>query len=128
MSAATFYNTLKTALSNEGYTEIPDLMDIEEVKEPHKHKGYILKPIGSQEDQQFTNKCLISDHEWMLQIVYKNNSASERVANYDEFHTLKKTLYALSDMNSYTSNPTFGRLANFTRVSVGTLQFYFGRE
>lgn len=128
MSAVTFYNTLKTALSNEGYNEIPDLMEIEEVKESHKHKGYILKPIGTNEDQQFLNKCIITDFEWMLQIVYKHNSALERVTSYDEFHDIKRTLYALSNFSSYTSNPTFGRLANFTRVSVGTLQFYFGRE
>lgn len=126
MSALTLYNTLKSTLDSNGYRELPDLMNIEEVKESHTHKGYILQPIGSKETE-YAN-CLWTEHNWKLEMVYKNKNASDRVTNYDLFQTIKETIYDLADFKGFISQPTFTRLANHDRISVGTLQFCYGME
>lgn len=126
MSALTFYNTLKSTLDSNSYRELPDLMNIDEVKESHAHKGYVLQPIGSKENEQ--NQCLLTEHNWKLEIVYKSKNASDRVSNYDLFQAIKETLYKLTDFKGFVSQPKFNRLSNFTRISVGTLEFCYGIE
>lgn len=126
MSALNLYNTLKTELDSHDYRELPDLMNIDEVKESHSHKGYVLQPIGSQEIEQ--NQCLLTEHYWRLEIVYKNKNASDRVSNYDYFCAIKKNIYDLTNFKGFISQPKFNRLANFTRISVGTLEFCYGIE
>lgn len=126
MSALTYYNTLKSTLDSASYRELPDLMNIDEVKESHSHKGYILQPIGSKETE-YAN-CLWTEFNWRLEIVYKNKNASDRASNYDLFQTIKETIYDLAEFNGFISQPRFNRLANFTRISVGTLEFSYGME
>lgn len=128
MSAASYYTTLKAAIDALGYSELPDLLDIEEVKESHSDKGYVLQPTDSLLDQEFTGRALAINVGWKLDVVYKHNTSAQRVVNKDLFLTLIETLYALDNFIKYTSEAKFNRLPNLTKISVGSLTFLFGRE
>jgi hypothetical protein len=76
LSALTFYNTLVTLLNNNGYKEIPEVIEIDEIKLPHKNFCFILRPVGSEEDEQ--GQCLLTAHEWQLELIYFGKTSADK--------------------------------------------------
>jgi len=127
MTSSEAYTNIKALLDANGYREIPDLVEIDEVKESHADHGYILQPIGSVEDN-YTNNALLTEHNWRLEITYRYKDSPDRVTKYGYFHTIKTSINDLSGHKGFISEPTFKRLANLTKISVGTLEFSLGLE
>ena len=127
MTADIVYTEIKILLEGYGYKEIPDLMNIEEVKESQSNKGFILQPTGS-EEIEYTNSSLTTEHEWKLEIVYRSKNLSDRVTNYSYFHSVKQNIQKKTDFKGFLSKPKFERLADLTFHSVGTLEFSYGIE
>ena len=127
MSFSSDYSVIKQLLEDNGYKEIPDLLDAEDVKTSHEGNGFVLQPIGSEEIFLSSN-CLLSNPNYRLQLVYLNMDVTQRNMNYLRFNGIKFLLAKLNGFKNFSSNPTFGRLANFTNNTIGTLEFYYGES
>ena len=128
MNAIDVYNLVKTMLEDDyDLREIPNLMLIDEVKESHTKDGFILQPTGTTETE-YANRGLLSSYVWQLEIVFKNVTATERVQKFDIFNSIKQSLQQLTGFTGFEGETTFGRLANFTFMSLGTINFQFGIE
>lgn len=107
--------------------EIPNMMNADEVKETHKDDGFILQPVATSETE-YTSGGLLSSPQWRLEIVFKNVNALERVQKFDRFNLIKQSLQQLAGFIEFDGDTTFTRLANFTFVSLGTINFSMGIE
>ena len=128
MKANTAYSAIKICLLNNGYTEIPDLLNVDEVKEPQTERGFILQPVGSREMNDSTNCALLSEHNWKIDIVYKNIDSDDRVSKYMDFQDIKVAIKNLTGFKGFIGEPKFDRLNNLTNLSLGTLEFSLGLE
>jgi hypothetical protein len=102
-------------------------MDIDDVKESHTRDGFILQPTGTTETE-YANRGLMSVYAWQLEIVFKNVTATERVQKFDVFNSIKQGLQQLTGFTGFEGETKFGRLANFTFMSLGIINFQFGIE
>lgn len=128
MSAETVYGTIKTMLEDTyDLREIPNMDNIDEVKESHTRDGFILQPTST-EETEYTSGGLLSSFSWQLEIVFKNINELERAKKFDTFNSIKQGLQQLSGFIGFTGETKFERLANFTFMSKGTINFQFGIE
>ena len=125
MSFSSDYSVIKQLLEDNGYKEIPDLLDAEDVKTSHEGNGFVLQPIGS-EDISFTSNNLSSLINYRLQIIYLNMDATQRNKNFERFQSIKFLIARI--VHSISPNPTFNRLGNFQNNTVGTLEFFYGED
>lgn len=114
---------LVTNLANLGYTEVPDILDIEQASESHNHKCYVLKYEGLQ-DTSITSNGFIGTRLVSLEINYLNYDSITRDNNANLFESLVSSLYLISGFANLISSPTFIDYRGYQ--TKGTIKFYFG--
>ena len=125
MTAEEAYTEIKAMLEGLDLREIPNLHNADEVKESHNADGFILQPTET-EEVEYASNGLATSYQWRLEVIFKHVNSLERVRKFDEFNTVKQTLQQLSGFVGFTAGTTFERLADFTFVSIGTINFKYG--
>src|SRR5574338_64526 len=106
MSYLTIKSNITSYLSSNGYTEMLNLIEVDDAPLSYNHHSYVLKPEGFQVDALADNET-ITAHLLRLEIQYKNVNTTERDSNYVDFLTLTKGIAALGYFLGYTTEPTF---------------------
>ena len=125
MTAEQAYIEIKSMLQNLGLREIPNLHNADEVKESHNADGFILQPTET-EEAEYVSSGLMTSYQWKLEVIFKHNNSLERAQKFDRFNVVKQALQQLSGFIGFTAGTSFERLADFTFVSIGTINFKYG--
>lgn len=116
--------TLRDELKVLGYSEIPNVLDIdsEDFSSSFSDMGYTLKAIAV-EDEDVTTGSAIGTRLYSLQVTYKAQNSKEYDNAWDKFETLYRNIHELCKsielnlLEKYQDNQF---------QYIGRLEFYYG--
>lgn len=120
---ATIESGITTVLTSASLTRLPENQEIEQAASVHEDNYYSLKPIGI-ENQNLTSGGGLGSYKIQLDIVYINNTSSERATNFDTTVSVMNSLLGLGRFNGFDGEATFTDLNN--KQSKATIVFYYG--
>lgn len=126
MSWATYYNTIKTVLTDNDYREVPENKSVERAATSHNQLSFSLKQIGTSEITETTSNGLQYNHKVELEIRYKNIDSTERNVNVDSYLNIFNAIAQLAEYKGTLSEPVFEDIDD--KHSKASFTFLFGEE
>ena len=126
MSYATIKAGFVTVLTDNGYKEMENLMEVEDAPASFNHLHYILKVEGFPVEL-LTDDQVIGSHLFRLEVMYQNNDTTQRDTNYALFLILAKAVSAVSNFLGFREDASFLDQDDGYHT-VGTLVFDAGAE
>jgi len=108
-----------------GYTEVTDVLNIEEFPQISEHKCYSFYPDKASKDRQLTSSGHISSDIAVIDIAYKTIDGSSNDANYDLFITLQGLIKNVSAFAGWVER-SFTQMPKKKYLVRGRLKFYLG--
>lgn len=128
MSFATVKAGYTTVLSNNGYTEVKNLLEFRDQETPisYNHKYYVLKGEGFPLNL-YASSNVVGTYRMRLEVIYENTDTTQRDANYELFIALVEALAQVSDFIGEAEDATFIDEAD-KQHTIGTFIFDAGVE
>lgn len=118
MSWVSHKSTIKTLLTDEGYTNIPYNFTIDDLPESKKHKAFSITPMADITEVSAGNIVATGGK---LIIYYRVNSDNEFDSNYDIF--ISAVIKILQSGYSLLSTPEYNRAEDDDKLAIGSVEF-----